>query len=76
VAAIPTGSTGKYDSIHPADRRLVGLDGGADMCAISRSKFHLLVQAGEFDTVRIGRRLLITVESIDAYIARLRAEQA
>lgn len=74
MAAQPTGSTGKYTSIHPADRRLVGLDAGADMLGISRAKFHLLVQAGEFETLRIGRRLLVPVESIDAFIVRLRSE--
>jgi hypothetical protein len=75
VAAIPTGSTGKYSSIDPADRRLVGLEGFGDMLGISRSKAHLLVQAGEVETVRVGRRLLVIVESIDAYIQRLRSEQ-
>jgi excisionase family DNA binding protein len=74
VAAVPAGTTGKYESIHPADRRLVGIDGGADMLALSRSKFHQLVQAGEFEVVRIGRRLLVTVESIDAYIERQREQ--
>jgi excisionase family DNA binding protein len=75
VAAIPTGTTGKYASIHPADRRLVGLNGAADMLGLSRAKVHLLVQEGEFETLRIGRRLLITVESIDAFIERLRRDQ-
>lgn len=75
MAAIPTGTTGKYDSIHPADRRLVGLNGFGDMLGISRSMAHNLVQRGEVETVRVGRRLLVTVESIDAYIARLRSEQ-
>jgi excisionase family DNA binding protein len=76
VAAVLAGTTGKYESIHPADRRLVGLDGAADMLALSRSKVHLMVHEGEFDTVRIGRRLLITVESIDTYIERKRYEQS
>jgi excisionase family DNA binding protein len=76
VAGIPTGTTGKYLSIAPADRRLVGLNACADMLGVSRSKAHLLVQAGEFETVRVGRRLLVIVESIDAYVSRLRSEQA
>jgi excisionase family DNA binding protein len=76
VAAVPTGTTGKYESIHPSDRRLVGLDGGADMLGLSRSKFHQLVQQGDFDVVRIGRRLLVTVSSVDAYIERKRREQS
>ena len=76
MAAIPTGSTGKYESIHPQDRRLVGLATGADMLGISRSLFHQMAQAGSFDVVRIGRRLLVTVDSIDAFIAAKRAEQS
>jgi excisionase family DNA binding protein len=75
VAPINPGSTGKYLSIAPADRRLVGLNACADMLGVSRSKAHLLVQEGEFETVRVGRRLLVIVESIDAYIQRLRSEQ-
>jgi hypothetical protein len=74
VAMLATTVTGKYGAIHPADRRLVGLNGAADMLDLSRSKIHLEVQAGEFDVVRIGRRLLITVDSIDAYIERKRQE--
>ena len=76
MAAIPTGTTGKYDSIHPADRRLVSLGGFGDMLAISRSMAHILVQRGEVETVRVGRRLLVIVESIDAYVQRLRSDQS
>jgi excisionase family DNA binding protein len=76
VAMLATTVTGKYGAISPADRRLVGLNGAADMLDVSRSKVHLMVQAGDFDTVRVGRRLLITVDSIDAYIARKQAEQS
>jgi excisionase family DNA binding protein len=76
VAAIPAGTAGKYLSIDPSEKRLVGLDAGADMLGLSRAKFHQMVQAGDFDMVRIGRRVLVTVASIDAYIARKRAEQS
>jgi excisionase family DNA binding protein len=71
---VPEALTGKYASISPADRRLVSLNACADMLGISRSGAHLLVQAGELEAVRIGRRLLITVTSVDAYIERLRAD--
>jgi excisionase family DNA binding protein len=76
VANVPTGSTGKYQSISPEERRLVGLDGGADMLGISRSKFHMLVRDGEFQILRVGRRQLVTVASIDDYIARKLREQS
>jgi excisionase family DNA binding protein len=76
VATKPKGSTGKYQSIDPSERRLVGLDALADMLGISRSKAHQLVQANEFQILRVGRRQLIVVDSIDDYIARKLREQS
>jgi hypothetical protein len=63
VAPRTTGTTGKYDSIHPADGRLPSLSGAADILGISRSKAHQLAVGDELETVRVGRRLLIVVES-------------
>jgi hypothetical protein len=72
VAPRPTGSTGKYGVIAPAERRLVSLAGFADMIGVSRSKAHQLAVSGDVETVRVGRRLLVVVSSIDAYVAKLR----
>ena len=66
VAMLATAVTGKYGAISPADRRLVSLNAVADMLGISRSGAHLLIQSGALESVRIGRRLFVTVESLDA----------
>lgn len=41
--------------------------------SVGRTKFLELLAAGEIETVRIGRRRLVVAESLDAYVARLRA---
>ena len=51
------------------------MNGAADMLDVSRSKVHLMIQDGTFQTVRVGRRLLVVVDSIDDFIARQQAEQ-
>ena len=63
MAAIPT-PTGRYGTISPEERRLVSLKTAADMLSVSRSGMHIIAdRAGDVDFVRIGRRLLITVEA-------------
>lgn len=39
---------------------------------VGRTKVYELIEAGEIETVRIGRRRLVVAESIDAYVERLR----
>ena len=73
MAAIPT-PTGRYGTISPEERRLVSLKTAADMLSVSRSGMHIIATRGNVDFVRIGRRLLITVESIDRYVERLRSD--
>lgn len=41
---------------------------------ISRRKVYLLIDMGELQRVKIGRRALVTTESLRAYVARLIAE--
>jgi excisionase family DNA binding protein len=77
VAMLATTINDKHGPpIAPADRRLVGLNLAAAMLDVSRSKVHLLCQDDELETVRVGRRLLILVDSLDDYIQRQRAEQS
>ena len=59
--------------IAPEERRLVGLRETGAMLGLSRSSAYNLVQSGELEAVRSGRRLLVVVESIDAYVERLRS---
>lgn len=63
-------AAGRYGTIHSSERKLVGLNTGADMLDLSRSKTHQLVQEGELRAIRVGRRLLIVVSSIDEFIDR------
>jgi excisionase family DNA binding protein len=39
---------------------------------ISRSQLYELFTEGEIETVKIGKRRLVVVESVDAYVGRLR----
>ena len=72
----PTGTAGKYHNIAPEDRRLVSLSEAASMLSMSRTAVHTLVRDRDLEGLRSGRRLLIPVESVDAYVARLREEAA
>lgn len=42
---------------------------------VSRSTLYEMVSRGEIEVVHIGRRALIPVSSLDAFVERLRAEQ-
>ena len=46
---------------------------GCRMTALGRSKFLELVYAGEIDSVKVGKRRLVLVDSIRAYFDRLRS---
>lgn len=52
--------------------RLVGLVEAGRMLAVGRTTVYRLLRDDQLEGVKIGRRQLVTVESIDAYIARLR----
>jgi excisionase family DNA binding protein len=43
---------------------------------IGRSHVYELLGIGELESVKIGRRRMVLVDSIDAYIERLRAVEA
>lgn len=42
------------------------------MTGIGRSKLYELIQAGEIDSVKVGRCTLITVESLKRFVERSR----
>lgn len=46
--------------------------GTTERLSCGRSTVYKLIEAGELETVNIGRRRLVVAESVDAYIARLR----
>jgi Helix-turn-helix domain len=43
---------------------------------VSRSELYEMFARGDLETVKIGRRRMVLVSSIDAYIDRLRIEEA
>lgn len=52
-------------------RRLYSINETADQLSIGRAKLYTLIAGGELDVVKIGRRSLVTAESLDAYVKRL-----
>ena len=49
---------------------LIALADLADLISVSRNHVHNLITQGEFDVVKSGRRTLVTVASVRAYIKR------
>jgi excisionase family DNA binding protein len=58
-----------------AERLAYGPDEAAAALGIGRTKVFELVSQGELISVKIGRRRLIPVVSVNAYMDRLVAEQ-
>lgn len=46
--------------------------GVTERLSCGRSTVYKLIEAGELETVSIGRRRLVVAESVDQYVARLR----
>ena len=51
---------------------LTSIPKGGNRIGVGRSKTYELINDGELETVNIGKRRLIVVASIDAYVERLR----
>ena len=47
----------------------------ADQLSVGRTTIYGLIERGELKTVKIGRRALVTRESLEAYVARLLGEE-
>lgn len=58
-------------TIHGTGRLLYGIPEVADMLSIRRTAIYKLIAAGELERVKIGRRAVITGESIADYVGRL-----
>jgi excisionase family DNA binding protein len=63
----------EVDETEPA--RMVSVPRAARRLAIGRSKCWQAVSSGELGSVKIGRRRLVPVEAIDAYVAKLIADR-
>lgn len=54
------------------NRLLLSLTDGADVLGVKRSTMYVLIAQGEVEAVRIGGRRLVTVESLERYVDRLK----
>ena len=57
-------------------RVLLTVDEAAHRLGIGRSHAYIFVMKGELESVKIGKSRRIPATAIDAFIARLRSEQA
>lgn len=55
----------------PIEPRLVDMERGAQALGVGMTMFKELIHSGQIDSVRLGRRRLIRVADLDAYVARL-----
>jgi excisionase family DNA binding protein len=56
-------------------RFLLSVEEAADRLSIGRTMMYALVKAGEINTVRLGRRRLVPVGAIKAYVNQIAAQQ-
>ena len=59
-----------------AEPMLLTVEEAAARLALGRSKTWQLVQQRRLEVVRIGRSTRVPLDALEAYVARLRAEQA
>ena len=57
------------------DRITTSIPTAASMIGVGRTTLYGLIRSGEVETIRIGSRRLVVVDSLHAYIARQCAEQ-
>ncbi len=57
-------------------RLLYPVSEAAEQLGIHRTSLYELLKCGQLERVKIGRRTLITAESLTAYVGRLRAVAA
>ena len=55
---------------------LFSMEEGWESTGLGRSTFLQLVREGRIETVRVGRRRLVTAEALEAFVASLKAEDA
>jgi len=58
-----------------SDELLLTIEDAAQRLAMGRSRFYELMQAGEIESVRIGRSRRIPVDALKDYVDRLRVSQ-
>ena len=57
-------------------RLLYSVEEAADLLGIGRTFMFRLLATGEIESVKIGRRRMISRDALDGYVDRLQSEQA
>lgn len=60
------------NAVHGPARLLYPVDEAASRLGIQRTSLYALLKEGELERVKIGRRTLITAESLTGFIKKLR----
>lgn len=63
---------GNHDGMRPADAIAVRIKQGAKLIGVGRSTFYKLINAGEIETIKVGRTRLILTKSLHDFLARHR----
>lgn len=50
---------------------LIGIEDAAETLGVGRSTAYALIHTGDLETVKIGRRCLVTAASVISYVERL-----
>ena len=58
-----------------AEQLLYEIEGARLLVGIGRTKFYELIDSGDIESVRVGRRRLIPHDALVAFVERLRSEQ-
>lgn len=56
-------------NLSPIDRRAYGISETAAMLGVSRRHLVRIIQRGELRVVRLGKRVLIPKDALDAFLA-------
>jgi excisionase family DNA binding protein len=54
----------------------VGVDDAARLIGVARSMFYEMIASGEIDTFKLGRRRLVRVKTLEAFIKRRAQENS
>ena len=69
VQAKPAHSFGR--TTNPAHRPLMTIKQARDYVCLGNTKLHELLATGQIRAVKLGRRTMVDVSSLDAFIAKL-----
>ena len=57
--------------VNTLDPILVPIDDGAKIIGVKRTKFYSIVKEGSIPLVKIGRKSLVSVEALKAYVTSI-----